>query len=259
MAEPIPGEFLIRRRLDRERELIIARAQVGGLFAAYEQHVETWGLPIDPLRLVMMRQALGGVALHLSCRPLDETSAFTFNFVEPPTNIFVAGNSGEEVVTGRVWNDDVDTSQGSRLFVQTNRKYAKSFTSVIDTQGLDLLLILEDYAARSVQAPIRLFEIEDDEYLMVASLPKEDREWFFEIDRDEALRLYDEARDLDEKTFRFYCGCDPARMRKAITTMFGNRLDELFEGDPSVDISCPRCGRGWTVRREDVEPGRQES
>ncbi len=253
MDDAMTAEAPIERRMDRDREIILARGDFTRLFAVFEDHVRTWGLHLDPLGLVMMRQALGGVALYLSSRPRNESCAFTLNFEKPATNIFVSGRSEEGTVTGRIFTENVATTGESRLFVQTSRAGGRDFTSVIDVTGLDVLLILEDYCARSEQAPARFFEIGDDDYLMVASLPREDRDWLSRLERDEALKLFEEARPLDHKAFRFHCGCDPLRMQDVIKRMFGDRLDEVFGAEASVEVTCPRCGRRWTLRRDQVD------
>ncbi|MCB9834007.1 MAG: Hsp33 family molecular chaperone HslO [Planctomycetes bacterium] len=254
IAGEIPGEALIERRLCREHELVLARGDFAALFEAHRNHVATWGLTLDPLGEVMMRQALAGAALHLSSRPRDETAAFTFNFVRPAANVFVAGNSRDGAITGRIFVEDVATAAAGRLFVQTRRAGGRDFSSVIDTEGLDLLLILEDYCARSEQSPARFFELGGDDYLMVVSLPVEDRGGLEGLDRDRARELFERSRPLDDKRFRFLCGCDPQRMRQVIQGVFAGRLDELFGDEAAVQVSCPRCGRGWSLRRDQIEP-----
>ena len=32
-----------------------------------------------------------------------------------------------------------------------------------------------------------------------------------------------------------------------------NKLDELFQGEDSIEVSCPRCGAKYTVTRDMIE------
>ena len=244
------GSVLIQRFLDKERELIFALGEFDSLLGAYDEHAKLWNHDQSPLTKIMMHQALGGCALYHSCRPLDENSAFTLNVQKPPTNLFFTGSAKEQRVTGRPWVEDVKNADINRLYVQTKRAKGRAFTSVIDVQGLDVLMVLEDYCRRSNQAPARFFELEDGRYLMVASLPREDCNFLGTLDRDSVLQYIDGLPLLDEKNFWFQCGCDPQRLARAIGRMYQGNIDNFFEAAESVDAECPRCGRKWQLRRD---------
>ncbi|MCA9321885.1 MAG: Hsp33 family molecular chaperone HslO [Planctomycetes bacterium] len=249
LPTPSPGEAQVFRFLDAAKELIYARCRVDGLFEAWQDHVRLWRLPVDGFGEVLMRQALGGAVLYLSSRPRDETAAFTLNLTQPASNVFFTGSSHDCVVTGRYFTEDVKVAEQSRLFVDVRRGKTRH-TSVIDVVGVDLLSVLEQYCQRSDQAGARFFEISDDDYLMVASLPNDEREGFVEMTREQALEGLASSKPLDQRDFWFQCGCDPDRMVAAMQSMFEGRRDELFAGDESVVVSCPRCGRNWTIQRE---------
>ena len=244
------GSVRIERFLDRDREAIFAIGSFESLFAAYANHAKLWNHDQSPLTQVMMQQALAGCALYLSCRPVDETSAFTINISKPPTNLFFTGSASDHRVTGRPWTKDVKDLGMNRLYVQTQRSKGQDSTSVIDVEGIDVLLILEEYCRRSDQAPAKFFDLDDDRFLMVASLPKDDRMWLEALDRHTALKGIESLALLDEKEFWFQCGCDPSRLAQALGQMYKGRIDEFFEGEASLNAQCPRCGREWQIRRD---------
>ena len=251
MTEPSqPGEAVVRRYLDKKHEAIFARGDFAPLFAAYDAHTRLWKIEPDALARIMMRQALGGAALYLSCRPLDEDIGWTLNIARPPLNLFFTGSAGSRNVTGRAFVEGIETTDVSRLFVDRKRRAEEPFRSVIDVKGHDVLFILERYSLQSDQASARFFEVSDDDYLMVAALPTDERDWIASLDRNSALELLDGLPPLDERSFWFQCGCDPDRMKATIKTLFEGRLDELFGGDDSVEINCPRCGRTWSLARD---------
>lgn len=253
MSEDVAtGEVLVRRYMDREHEAVFARGDFTSLFAAWLDHVRLWGREPDGLSTVMMRQALGGAALYLSSRPRDESVAFTLNFEKPPLNVFVTGSSKSCNVTGRVFTENVATSGGSRLFVQSTREAGRDFTSVIDVEGVDVLLIFEQFCRRSDQTAARFFEITDDEFLMVVSLPlDEGQEWIDSLERETAMARLANLPLLDERRFWFQCGCNPDKIFRTMRRMFEGRPEELFQGDESVTVSCPRCGRNWQMAAGD--------
>lgn len=244
------GCVKIQRFLDKEREAIFAIGFFVPFLEAYESHGKTWDHDQNPLTQLMMRQALAGCALYLSCRPVDETIAFTLNICKPPTNLFFTGSAGDMRVTGRPWVTDVKDVGINRFFVQTQRAKGADSNSVIDVEGLDVLVILEEYCNRSDQAPAKFFDLEDGRFLMVVSLPKKDRLWLEALDRKAALKGIDGLALLDEKEFWFQCGCDPARLARALRQMYKGRVDEFFLEDESLQAQCPRCGRAWQLRRD---------
>lgn len=244
------GEATLRRLENRERNVIVAQTNAGSLHEAWLEHSRTWELDPDPLSSTMMRQGLAALALHLSSRPRDETTGFTFNFREPPLNIFLTGDASESTVTGRAYRDDVRTAKDNRLYVQTRRRDGKQSDSYIEFQGLDLVDIFEQYYERSEQYPARFFELSENDFGIVAALPGASSDWLFGLEREEFAPLVAESRPLEDRIFRFGCGCNPQRMLVALRSVFQDDPDALFEGQDRVEAFCPRCGRRWWIARE---------
>ncbi len=251
-AESRPGEVAVRRFLDDENDLIVSSGDFAPLFDAYLDHVRRWEKAPDGLGSVMMRQGLAAAALHLANRPRDEYVGWTLNVCTPPLNIFLTGDSAQGAVTGRVYAENVRTTGANRLFVQMRRSDGDRMESTVEVAGLDVLQIFEQYYRDSEQQPVRLFEVTEREILMLLALPDCDEEWLRALTRDQALGLAeDELRALDQKVFRFRCGCDPDTIQGVVRGLFGEDPEELFRGEPGVEVHCPRCGRRWWVARDD--------
>lgn len=244
------GQATIRRFIDRERDLLVARGDFGPMFAAYLDHTRRWESEPDGLSQTMMRQGLGAAALHLSARPPGELVAWTIHIHRPPTNLFLTGDSAEAIITGRVFTANVRPADRSRMYVQTTRSTGKASRSTIEVFGLDVLEMFEQYYRQSEQTPVRFFEVDDESFLMLSSLPDAEPQWLERLTRDEALGIAeDDLKSLGDTVFTFRCGCNPERMLEVVRAMFRKDPDELFRGDPGVEISCPRCGRRWWIDR----------
>ncbi|MFN8178826.1 MAG: Hsp33 family molecular chaperone HslO [bacterium] len=242
------GEATIRRFIDRERDLIVARGDFGPLFAAYLDHARRWDAEPDPLSQTFMRQGLGAAALQLASRPKGESIGWTIQIHEPPTNVFLTGESSDAIVTGRVFTRNVRPADRSRMYVQSTRVGGRTSGSTIEVFGLDILEMFEQYYRLSEQAPARFLEIDDESFLMLRGLPDVDHGWLAGLSREEAIGLAeDELHALGETKYRFQCGCNPARMMEVVQKMFREEPSELFRGDSGVEISCPRCGRRWWI------------
>jgi molecular chaperone Hsp33 len=248
-----PNEALLHRHVDNERAVIVTDGYFRPLFEAWERHSALWDLPVDGLTKVMIRQGIAAASLHLANRPRDETTAWTINLQQPPTNLFLTGDARFDRVTGRIFTEGVRTVEISRLFIQAVRPGRDPAESTIQVHGLDILEIFEQYYRRSEQNPARLFELTDDRFLMILGLPGVDPSWIESLAEPDALAALAEARLLERRVFRFECGCSPQRMIEALRTIYAKDLEELFQGDAQVEVSCPRCGRRWWVRREQLQ------
>jgi hypothetical protein len=208
---------VVRRFLDARHDLIVATGDFGPLFAEYLDHVRRWESEPDGLSKTLMRQGLAASALHLSCRPLGEYTAWTIHIPRPPVNVFLAGNSADAVVAGRVFTENIEVREAGRLYVQSRRADGDLVESSLDVVGFDVLEFFEAYYRRSEQAPARFLEITEEEFVLLFGLPDVDEEWLEDLGREEAIGIAeDEHRLLDARVFRFRCGCEPQVMREVV-------------------------------------------
>jgi molecular chaperone Hsp33 len=148
-------------------------------------------------------------------------------------------------------SEGVHVEEQSRLFVQVSRPRQEPHTSVTEVEGLDLLNIFGQFYAQSEQLPARFFRLPDEIYISVHALPGVDRPWVAGLDASAAWRLLLAAPSIEERVLRFECGCTPEKMHQTVRALFGERPDELFQGETRVEVSCPRCGRRWWLTREE--------
>lgn len=244
------GAASVTRRHHQGRNVILSEGHFGSLLEAYANHARIWQTDSDGLIDVMMRQGLAALTLHLANRPRDTSVGLTLNLKRPPLNLFLTGEASERTVTGRAFVDGVRVAESSRLFMQARRPLHEPTQSTIEVEGFDLLEIFEQYYARSEQHPARFFELGTDAYLMVLALPGIDGAWLRGLDPDGARALLDDTTPLEDRTFRFECGCNPQKMVAALRSLFEGRPEELFQGETQVEASCPRCGRRWWIQAE---------
>jgi molecular chaperone Hsp33 len=109
----------------------------------------------------------------------------------------------------------------------------------------------EQYFAQSVQLPTRFFELQADEMIMVQGLPQVDRSWIDSLSAESSHGLVRDRETLIEsRSFAFRCGCTADRLAEALVGVWGEKPQELFQGEDGVEISCPRCGGRWWMDRE---------
>jgi molecular chaperone Hsp33 len=246
-----PGTVRIRRHMENEHSALLAIGDFSDLLAAWRRHVSLWEGDPDPFSHALMQDGLAAASLHLSNRLKNEVIAWTLNLREPRRNLFLTGGTADGHVTGRVMSEGVRVEERSRLFVQVSRPRHEPHTSVTAVEGLDLLDIFEQFYAQSEQLPARFFRLPEEIYVSIHALPGVDRDWIASLEIADTLRLAGASPLIEERIFRFECGCTPEKMHRTVRALFGDKPDELFREDSRVEVSCPRCGRQWWLSREE--------
>lgn len=251
---PDKGTATVRRFDVPHQNALLAVGRFQDLFTEFLAHARRWDAPLDDLSYVMARQGLAGAALQLSFHYKGETIGWTLHASEPSLNLFFTGSSADGTVTGRVFTEGVKSFDSSRLYVETKRPGRSPFVSSLDVTGLDVLVMFEQYFRRSEQTPTRFLELSDEEIVMIRGLPDVDRDWIEALDRNEARSiLAGSGRPLDERIFRFHCGCTGERIAQALEMFWREKPEELFQGEPGVETLCPRCGARWWIDRDFFE------
>ncbi len=253
----MPRPVCVERFMLRSRELLIARASFTPLFEDYLEHSRRWVGEPTGLVLRLMLQGLAAAGLYITFRALDENTAWTINFAEPPLNAFITADARTGRVVGRYFLENVATVDHNRIFVQSVRNMGKPQLSSIVVKGFDMLAIFEQYFDQSEQWPARFFSFDNDTFVMLSALPDIDVEWIKGVTPSEAVVLCTdpELLALDERVVAFGCQCDAQRVHRIVRGLFAGREEELFKGEPRVEVRCPRCGRAYGMTRAEFASG----
>ncbi len=236
----------------RHRNALLVRGQFTPIYTDYYLHLMQHGIR-PPVELdQMLKDTLAMLVLHLVARPWAESVAWTANLRAPRINLFVTGSSFEEAITGRVFTEDVREPDRNFFYSQTTTPESKQARlSTLEIEGKDPIVWLFQYYDQSEQRPARAFQLEDENFAIVAAQPDCDLEWLAALDAAAVAQITatEETTLLESRRFRFHCGCT---LDKILPILGGwkDRLDELFEGDEFINIQCPRCAAKYHVTRE---------
>src|SRR4249919_2506430 len=100
----------VRTYFARGRNALVARAEFSELYAALYLHRLDSGGCLDEGTEKLLRDAVAAVTLHSASRPWKEMVAWTVNFQNPLTNVFVSGNNMLGTVVGNVFTENVKTA-----------------------------------------------------------------------------------------------------------------------------------------------------
>jgi molecular chaperone Hsp33 len=254
--DPIPNSGLeVISSFVRYRNALLTQADLGGLFVDYYLHLADHGLRPDPLHDRIFKEALGAFVLHCASRPRNEIIAWTINFQDPLLNLFLVADNEEGTVAGRIFTEHVKQGEHNLFFSEVVRGKRPLRRSAVDFEGSDSFKAVESYYARSEQRPARYFQVNGEEFAMLAAHPDYDRDWFQTIDPDGVRALKDQeiVSPLEKRHYRWQCGCNQQRILQILSTPMREEPEELFGEEESIRVECPRCAARYTITREAME------
>jgi len=230
----------------------MVRGQFTDIYTDYYLHLADNSIRYPKELDEMLKDALAILTLHLTARPWTETIAWTANLRAPRINLFVTGSSNEAYVTGRVFTEDIREPDRNFFYSQTTvANDPEPRTSTIEVDGRDPVSWISQFYAQSEQRPARAFRLDDENFVLIAAQPDADLEWLEGLDEGQVAKIIEteETNLLETRPFRFHCGCT---VDKILPVLGGwrDRPDELFAGEESINVQCPRCAATYVITRE---------
>ncbi|MDA7506650.1 Hsp33 family molecular chaperone HslO [Akkermansiaceae bacterium] len=238
----------------REKNCLLLRADFSPIFTDYYLHLmeikERHPEGLD----TTLKELIASLTLHLTARPWAETIAWTANLRAPRANFFATGSSTGEYITGRLFTKDVREPDRNFLYSQTTKPGAQPQLSTIEVETASPLEWTKHFYDQSEQRPGKIFALSGDSFAMVAAQPDFDEEWFAQITAEELETITETAphKVLETRRFRFDCGCTLERILPTLRA-WRDKPEELFGKQEAISIQCPRCGKKYTVTRDDLK------
>lgn len=245
----------VRTYFARGRNALVARGDFSEIFAAWYLHRMDHGIEIPAEMEDAGREALAALTLHCAGRPWKESCAWTVKFPAPRMNIFAAGDNASGTVIANLQTDELQPVEGGMFYADVIEDSKPPRRSVVDFQESSFLRAVEVFYSRSEQRTVRFFWHGDEDLVMVAAQPDCDEEWLAGLST-EAVRTLDrdvELALLEKRHYSFRCGCNEERMLNLLLPVFRRQADELFHGEPTLTMLCPRCGARHVLTREALE------
>jgi molecular chaperone Hsp33 len=246
----------IRCYFVRQRNALLVRGQFTDLFVDYYLHLADHGLKLTDLQDGTLKEGLVGLTLHLASRPWNEFHSWNVHFEEPLVNLFVCGDNTTSKIVGRAFGGN-RRDDGLNLFLaQVQKKgMAEPRTSTVDFEAKSVFPAVERFYQQSEQRIVRIFEVGEEDFIMISAQPQCDTEWLEslaiedirELDRKEELSL------LEQRTYHFECGCSARRVCAAIAPHLKEGPDEFFGDQEVLAIQCTRCGVEHRISKEQFE------
>jgi len=248
--EEIPAEEFtkVESIFVRHRNVLLLRAQFTPIYTDYYLHLMEQKIRHKEDLDQKLKDLLAVLTLHLVARPWAETIAWTVNLRAPRVNFFVTGSSLFENITGNLFTENVKEPAHSILYSQTLIKNKEGRKSHVELDTEDPLEWMETYYTQSEQRPARVFRLDDENFALLAAQPDADIEWLNALTKEDVDKITEteQTKVLETRKFRFHCGCSVEKILPALAS-WKDRKDELFQGDPAIEVTCPRCGAKYLV------------
>jgi len=240
----------------RSRHALLIKAHFPSIYVDYYLHRQQHNLEYSNDLDEMLKKMLAIFTLHMVARPWAETIAWTANLRAPRVNVFVTGGSTHENVTGRIFTEDVREPDRNYLYSQTTVPGAEPQTSTMEVETNSPIEWIETYYKQSEQRPCRCFELEDENFILIAAQPDCDLEWLESLTREKAANILENEpnKNLENRRFRWNCGCSVEKIIPVLSS-WKKDPDTIFGNDESVNIQCPRCAAKYSITRKMLENG----
>ncbi len=245
----------VRTYFARQKNALVARAEFSELFASWYLHRMDCSIELPPDADQLGRDALAALTLHCAGRPWKESCAWTIHFASPRRNIFAAGDNANGSVVVNVFTENIRESDQGMFYSDVVEDGRSPRRSVVEFSGSDVFRAAEEFYTQSEQRPARFFWHADEDLVMVAAQPDCDLEWLQGLDHNAVLRLDQdvELALLETRRYRFFCGCTHDRMLDFLAPVFRRQGEDLFGGEETIRVHCPRCGARHVITRESLE------
>lgn len=236
----------------RERNALLVRAQFTPLFTDYYLHLMQHKIRYEGESDLLLKNTLSALTLHLASRPWGEAAAWTLNFQDPLINVFATGSNRSGTLTGRVFDESVKKADKQTFHAQITEDGGSLRKSVIEIKGLDAFRAVEEFYKQSEQRRARIFELEEEDLVMITAQPQCDMEWFDALDL-EAVKNIDQSETLsllEKRVYRFDCGCSEEKFFNRLENLTPDDVDHVFSKEGFAEVICPRCGAKVILSRE---------
>lgn len=245
----------IRNRFVRYRNLLLSEADFAPLVEAVDAHRAHFGLSWSGEHRTLFLNCLAAFTLHCASRPRNEHLAWTLSFQDPLVNVFLAGDTADGTVTGRIFTDNVKEEKFNSFYQERATRGKPVSRSFVEFQGRDPLLAAETYYERSEQRPSRFFQVSGTRYVMVGAHPDFDEVFFRGLDQAglSSMEAGETINTLETRDYGWFCGCNDRKIFKVLEQWARENIEDLFLGEESISVNCPRCAAAYIVTREAME------
>jgi len=245
-----------------KREALLVRVDMSDYLIDYYLHRKEFAPDTDPLHDEKLKELIACFAVHLSARTAQETHAWTAHIAsESPYSLFVTGNTGvmddsgiaRGFLVGHILTDNIRHADIHSIHAQLSHR-GKTFNSMVKCESSAIPSMVTQFYSSSEGYPVRLLLSDtSDTAIGLVALPEFDAEWIMSVDLEELVQSTEIPKSpMRTCHFAFSCDCSPAKLLPFFRSMSVDALEELYGNDSALVITCPRCGRQFSITKDEL-------
>ncbi len=200
----------------------------------------------------LLGRLMAGAGLAAVSLADRESWGWSLALPDSPLGLFCAVEP-EGMVCGCVLESEPEKHVG---VVQRQKTKAPFTQSHITLKDGDPVKAVETYFEEAEQSLFRIAVSESGRGALVRPLPQGDLSVIDGLSDEELIeRCYqladnEEAKLMEEVLLFYECRCNDEKILNMITSLPDKDRHALWKDTNTLDISCPRCGRGFSVTRK---------
>ena len=233
--------------------LIVVTGEAGEIWSGYDDYRKRYEIPeAGPKGTAMLRRFFAAAGLAAVSLPEAEWWGWSVTFPQFSTGLF-CGIEPEGMVCGTVLENDPSKNL---VVVQRQGKKSPMTQSHFSLMTHDPVEAVERYFEEAEQTLIRIAVDGQGRGALLRPMPGGNFDDISGLSDDELIaRCFGMAaggtiKKLDEVLLFYECPCDQQQINKMIWSLPEPQLTELWGNLDMLEVSCPRCGRKYTVKRK---------
>ena len=234
-------------------DLIVVTGEAGEIWKGYDSYCRRYGIPkADRESTVKLGRLFAAAGLAAVSLPEPEWWGWSVTFPDSTTGLF-CGVEPNGMMCGTVLKSDPSRNL---VAVQRQAKDSPVTQSRFSLITHDPVEAIERYFEESDQTLIRIAVDNVGRGVLLRPLPGGNFDDINGLTDDEiitrcfGMATEGEMKKLDEVLLFYECPCNIRQIVKLIDSLPEDQHNELWGGLEILDVSCPRCGRKYTVNRE---------
>ncbi len=254
MDQPtLPPLSYFYRYLWEDPELMVVVGDAGELFRGMDIYNRHFGIaPVDDADARDFKRLL--TAAGLAAVSLSDRESWGWNLSLPDRQMgFFVAAEPEGMLCGCLH----PTTRKQQLgFVQRQKAGEDLTQSHFTPQGSDVVHAVERYFVECEQVQVRVAANEQGLGALVRAMPGGRLDELASLSDDELIERCrklakdGEMKGMGEVLLFYECRCDDEMILSMITNLPADQREELWRGQDALHIECPRCGRGYTMKKQ---------
>lgn len=241
------------RYLWERPDLIVVTGEAGEIWKGHGAYRKHYGIPAaNPRGTAMLERLFAAAGLAAVSLPEAESWGWSVTFPGSAIGLFCGIEPG-----GGVCGQVLESNREKQLVVvQKQGRNAAMMQSHFSLQTHDPIEAVERYFEDAEQTLIRIAVDGSGRGALLRPMPGghfDDIGGLTDeriIARCFGLAAEGALRKLADVPLFYACPCDQRRIDKLIADLPREEREELWGDLERLEVSCPRCGRGYTVERE---------